>query len=163
MRNAFVVIWLLFATAKAFPLQIVKSDQLPPDTLIVMQRGACEKRCVVYSVTIFSDGSVIYDGRYFVRRHGLIRSDITRETLGRLLEEVKAAGFFGLRDDYGYKTSSVCDSMRTQEGSVILTIANSGMSKTVLHYLGCASKESEVLRVLEDKVDRAVGSGKWIK
>ena len=143
--------------------QTVKTDELPPDTLIVLQRGACEHRCAVYNVIIFADGSVIFDGRHYVRQAGLVKSTITREALHQLLGEFTAAHFFDLKERYGYGTDEGCDSIKSDAPSAIVSITSGGKAKTVLHHHRCVAADSDLLKRLEDKIDQAVNTAKWIK
>jgi len=135
-----------------------------PDTLIVLQRGACEQRCAVYRLTIFADGTVIYEGRYFVHRSGLIKSGVSPDVLNKLISDLEAGGFFQLEDNYGYGSSKDhCDSIDGDGPAAILTVSTHGRSKTVLHNHRCVGSVSSRLTELEDKVDQAVGTVKWIK
>lgn len=143
--------------------QAVKTNQSAPDTLITLQRGACEQRCAVYRLMIFADGTVIYDGQYFVRRTGLIRSGISPEVLSKLLHDLETGGFFRLENNYGYGNTDRCKSIDPGEPMAILSVSNQGKSKTVLHNHGCVGPIPDRLTALEDKVDRAVGTVKWIK
>lgn len=134
-----------------------------PDTLITLQRGACESRCAVYRLVIFADGTVIYDGRYFVRRQGLIQSGISPEALNRLIADLEAGGFFQLDNNYGYGNDKGCESIDSDAPMAILSVSNQGRSKTVLHHHRCVGAASKRVTALEDLVDRAVGTAKWIK
>lgn len=159
------IVFVVLLTAAVQPTSAHRSQQhqVPPDTLIVLDRGACEQRCAVYRLVIFADGTVIYDGRYFVRRAGLIRSSISPETLARLLANLDAGGFFSLENNYGYGSKDRCDAYEPGEPTAILTVSSGGRSKTILHNHGCSGKASSRLTGLEDDVDRAVGTAKWIK
>ena len=81
MINLGMILALTCANATLLLGQVVKTNESSPDTLITLQRGACEQRCAVYRLVIFADGTVIYEGRHFVRRTGLIRSGISPEVL----------------------------------------------------------------------------------
>jgi hypothetical protein len=143
--------------------QTAGSNEPAPDTLIVLQRGACEKRCAVYRLVIFADGTVIYEGRYFVRHPGLVKSGISPEALNKLIGDLDAGGFFQMESNYGYGNTGRCDSIEAGEPMAILSVSNRGRSKTVQHSHGCAGAVPNRLTELEDKVDRAVGAAKWIK
>jgi hypothetical protein len=147
----------------AWGSQTLKTNELPADTLIVLQRGACEHRCAVYKVIIFADGSVIFDGRHYVRRPGLTKSNISLEALGQLLDEAAALRFFSLKERYGYGDGAGCDSSDTDARSAIVSISSGGASKTVLHYYGCVGAESERLKQYEEKIDSAVNTARWVK
>jgi len=154
---------LACATAALSFCQVVKTNESAPDTLITLQRGACEHRCAVYRLVIFADGTVIYEGQYFVRRAGLIKSGISPEVLAKLVKDLDAGGFFQLETNYGYGNSGHCDSMESDGPLAILSVSNQGRSKTVLHSHRCVGAVPNRLTELEDKVDRAVGTVKWIK
>ena len=160
-----VGILFILTLASAVPsfAQAAKHTDPEPDTLIVLQRGACEQRCAVYRVAIFADGTVIYQGRHFVRRSGLIKSLIPVEVLNNLIHDLEAGGFFQLEDNYGYGNKDHCESLDSGEPTAILTFSNQGRSKTVLHNHGCVGTATKQLTELEDKVDHAVGTIKWIK
>jgi hypothetical protein len=134
-----------------------------PDTLISLQRGACEARCAVYRLVIFADGTVIYDGQYFVRRAGLVRSGVSPEALAKLLKELESGGFFEMETNYGYGGTDHCDKIDGDGPGAILSVSSGGRSKTVLHNHRCVGAAADRLTGLEDKVDRAVGATKWIK
>ena len=162
VRLGALVTALLVSSLPAFA-QAAKSGSPSPDTVIVLDRGACERRCAVYRIVIFADGSVIYDGRYFVRHPGLIHSAIAPETLAGLLADLDTGGFFQLESNYGYGNRDHCDSFEPGEPAAILSVSSNRRAKTVLHNHGCAGAASKHLTELEDMVDRAVGAGKWIK
>lgn len=158
-----IVIVLVLANAALLSGQDVGSQQIAPDTLIVLQRGACEQRCAVYRIVIFADGTVIYEGRHFVRKPGLIKSGISPEKLARLLADLEAGGFFGLDENYGYGNKAHCDAINSDGPAAVLSVSTRGRSKTVLHNHGCVGAVASRVTELEDKVDRAVGTAKWIK
>lgn len=158
-----MILALTCANAALLLGQAVNTNPSAPDTLITLQRGACEQRCAVYRLMIFADGTVIYDGQYFVRRTGLIRSGISPEVLSRLLRDLETGGFFRMENNYGYGNTERCKSIDPGGPMAILSVSNQGRSKTVLHNHSCLGPVPSRLTELEDKVDRAVGTVKWIK
>lgn len=147
----------------AWGSQTLKTNELPADTLIILQRGACEHRCAVYKVIIFADGSVIFDGRHYVRRPGLVKTTISLEALQQLLDEAAALRFFDLKERYVHGSATGCDSIQSDAPSAIVSISSGGIFKTILHYLGCAGAESERLKQFEEKIDSIVNTAKWVK
>jgi hypothetical protein len=135
----------------------------PPDTLITLQRGACEKRCAVYRLVIFADGTVIYEGRFNVRRTGLIKSGVPPEALIKLVQNLEAAGLYDLEANYGYGNRDHCASWNSDGPAAIVSLASGGRSKTVLHDHRCISPVSQRLSEMEDWIDQAVGVAKWIR
>jgi hypothetical protein len=147
--------WLFAAGAVDAAQPIVKSDELPNDTLIVLQRGACERRCAVYKAILFADGSVIFDGRDYVAKPGLAKTRISLETLKTLLDQAEALKFFDLEP--------TCATEDAAAPLAILTISTDRKSRTISHSLGCAGVEADGLKRLEDQIDVAVGSRRWLK
>jgi hypothetical protein len=143
--------------------QTLQTDELPADTLIVMQRGACEHRCAVYNVIIFADGSVIFDGRAYVRRAGMMRTNISRGAVRNLLDTARTIRFFDLKKRYTPGGADGCTSVRSDAPTAILSVSSAGRSNTVVHYHGCSGEDSTQLTQFEDKIDAAVNSGRWVK
>jgi|HubBroStandDraft_6_1064221.scaffolds.fasta_scaffold109426_4 hypothetical protein len=154
---------LAFSPSTASSGQAVKATESAPDTLIVLQRGACEQRCAVYRIVIFADGTVVYEGRHFVRKSGLMKTGVSQEVLSKLISDLEAGGFFQLEDNYGYGNKDHCDSIDSDGPAAILSVSNRGRSKTVLHNHRCVGSAPHRLTELEDEVDRAVGTAQWIK
>jgi len=154
---------LAFSHSTASSGPAVKAPEAAPDTLIILQRGACEQRCAVYRIVIFADGTVVYEGRHFVRKSGLMKAGVSQEVLYKLIGDLEAGGFFQLEDNYGYGNKDHCDSIDSDGPAAILSVSNRGRSKTVLHNHRCVGSAAHRLTELEDEVDRAVGSAQWIK
>ena len=163
MTVNFGMIFALTCASACLSGQVVNTNESAPDTLITLQRGACEKRCAVYRLVLFADGTVIYEGRYFVRRTGLVKSGISPEGLSKLVSDLGAGGFFQLETNYGYGNNDHCESTDGDGPTAILSVSNRGRSKTVLHNHRCVGPAAKRVTELEDMVDRAVGTAKWIK
>ncbi len=158
-----IVVLVLTGAAPVFG-QTGQTREAAPDTMITLQRGACEARCAVYRLVIFADGTVIYEGEYNVRRSGLVKSLISQLVLNRLIADLETDGFFELKDNYGYGNTQNCDSVDPDGGpAAILSVSNQGRAKAVLHSHRCAGLTPNRLTKMEDKVDDAVGVAKWIK
>jgi len=140
----------------------IKTNELPPDTLIVLQRGACEHRCAVYNVIIFADGSAVFDGRHYVRQPEVIKTRISLESLGDLLAAAGAARFFDLRDRY-VPGAPGCESSRSDAPRTIVAVSSGGRAKTIQHYHGCSGPELEQLSQFEEKIDKAVHTKRWVQ
>jgi hypothetical protein len=134
-----------------------------PDTVITLQRKACEKRCAVYKVMIFGDGTVIYDGEYFVRRPGLVKSSISTPVLTQLVSDLEAGGFFDLTGDYRPGNKEQCESVVSDGPIAILSVSAGGRSRTIVHDHRCVGAVASRITEMEDKVDSAVGTVHWIK
>jgi hypothetical protein len=145
------------------PAALRYQDPIPPDTVITLQRGACERRCAVYKVIIFADGTVIFDGQHYVRKAGLVKSRIEPEKIRKLIEDFKAVNYFNLREQYGIKGDVDCNPGPSDAPIATTSIATGGRSKTITHHHRCAGAVSEQLTALEDEIDKIANTGRLIK
>jgi hypothetical protein len=153
---------VLFSVTQTWGLT-VKSNEPPADTLIVLQRGACEHRCAVYAVIIFADGSAIIDRQHYVRRRTLTKTTIGLDSLDELLKEAGAIHFFSMRDRYVSDPPNGCEVAQSDAPTTILSVSSGGQSKTVIHNRGCIGHDSEELTHFEDRIDKAVDAPGWTK
>lgn len=146
-------------------------EPIPADTLIKLERTECYGTCPVYTLTITANGTVVYEGRRFVKSEGRVESKISPEQLSEILAAVRRADYFSMKDRYALVEDG-CDGIWTDLSSAITTIRINGRTKTIRHYYGCQDKPNDgiSLRVyprdlyeLENKIDEIVGSEKWVK
>jgi hypothetical protein len=135
---------------------------IPDDTVITLQRGNCEvMECPVYRVVIFADGDVIWQGHARVARRGVIQSRIERDQIRALIQEFEAIDYFHLENIYGFRGSG-CQSMAPYTPMVISSISMGGISKTLSHHTGCVGEVSQKLTALENSIDKAANTARWI-
>jgi acetamidase/formamidase len=133
------------------------------DDLITLERTACFGTCPIYRVTIASDGTVIFEGRDFVKTKGKATGQIKPDDYQKLVNEFEKIKYFSLDDKYE-PGSSGCTVAATDNPSAQTSIKINGKTKSVSHYYGC--RDSEVLRALsalERKIDEVAGTEKWLK
>ena len=131
--------------------------------MITLQRGGCERRCAVYKLILFADGTLIYDGQYYVRRSGLVLDKVDVATIKALIHDFEAIGYFGLRDQYGYKDEEGCTDVASDAPVAMTSIVTGGKSKGIIHHHRCRGVVPEQLTQLEDKIDKAANAIRWIK
>ena len=136
-------------------------NTVPDDTIVTLQRGACEHRCAAYKLIIFGDGVLIWVGEDHVRQMGVVKSKVNVEELKKMLEEFTAAGYFNLESEYG-KTDEGCTSTVRREPVVISSVASGGLSKTIIHHHRCIGAIPDKLTALEDRIDQLAHSSRWI-
>lgn len=141
------------------------------DLLIELKRSACFGACPDYSVKIFGDGRTLFSTREragdelgevhraFSHSRGVLlpgihEGRIDRATLEGLVERFRAARFFGLKREY---VAGVTDNP-----TYTLTFSTGGRSMTVTDYVGESAGMPPVVTALEDAVDDAAGSRRWI-
>ncbi|MCW5748011.1 MAG: hypothetical protein KIT36_17605 [Alphaproteobacteria bacterium] len=139
------------------------ADPLPPNTLITLQRGACEKRCAVYKVVVFADGTVVYDGQYYVRKSGVVRDKVDVGSVAKLITEFEAAGFFDLADQYGYLSEAGCTSMLSDGPVAIVSVVSGAKAKSVVHNHRCVGDVPAQLTRLEASIDKLANTARWIR
>jgi Domain of unknown function (DUF6438) len=144
------------------PASASASAPVPPDLVVTLDRGACEKRCAVYRLTVSASGAVTYEGRYYVRVTGTQHETIDRAKVASLWRSIQSARFFELADQYGYDSTDGCRSVLTDAPVATLTVSFGGTSKRVIHHHRCVDAIPERLTELEDEVDAAVRAVQWI-
>ncbi len=137
------------------------AQAIPADTEIVLERQRCDLRCPVYKLTISADGSVVYEGRSFVKRTGIVRGSIGKEKLSELIAEIERINYFSLQDKY--IPGAECPQVATDYPTAITAVRFNGRSKTIQHYHGCTGADVlQELTDLESKIDQAVNTQQWI-
>ncbi len=130
----------------------------PPSTekiLIMLERTACFGACPVYSLTIFGNGSVVYEGKEHVRIKGTRETTISTEAVSQLVAEFEKAGYFSMNDSY---TAFGVTDMPYANTSILI----GGRTKSITHYHGDRSAPQQ-LTDIEDRIDEIVNSAQWIK
>jgi Domain of unknown function (DUF6438) len=122
---------------------------------VTLERGQCFGSCPIYKVEIRGDGSVLFKGEGFVAISGHHRATISRATIERLVDAFREARFFSLLNNY---------SAAITDGSAIqISISFDGQKKVVGDYFGIEAGMPEKVRALEELVDTAAGTDRWIK
>ena len=127
-----------------------------PDALIQMRRGGCPPGvCPVYSVSIFLDGTVAYDGQANVAVLGHRTAKLSAERLNGLLSQIEAMDFLD-------SSEQCCVCPEATEGAhlVILDYRPGAAVKTVLHDDACALAPP-TMSAIERSIDDASGVARW--
>ncbi|MDA2913447.1 ankyrin repeat domain-containing protein [Acidobacteriia bacterium AH_259_A11_L15] len=122
----------------------------PDAPVITLERTACFGTCPVYSLEIYADGTVIYEGKTFVGVTGRRRSHIPPSQVQQLVHAFLEIDYFSLKDSY---RASLPDGPTT-----ITTLQLNGRIKRIENY-GSAPEE---LTELEYEIDRAVNTHQWL-
>jgi hypothetical protein len=158
-----LIILILVAPARWFYVLATEAaqDPIPDDTVISLQRGNCEGGCPVYRVMIFANGDVIWQGRGRVSTIGVVLSRIERDHVRALIQQFQAIDYFHLDNIYGYRGTG-CRSSAPDMPMVVTSLSSGGLSKIVSHHDGCVGDMSEKLTALENSIDKAVNTARWI-
>ena len=122
---------------------------------IEFSRTECYGRCPAYSVTIRGDGSVHFSGQRYVLVPGEHDARIAPAAVMELVRQFEKAQFFAAGDKYIAEV--------TDNPTYTLTLAVAGKTKTVTDYVGEQVGMPLVIEDLENAVDEAAGTERWIK
>jgi len=102
-------------------LDSLEQNQSSP--LIKMKKTPCFGKCPYFEVSIFNDGSIIYEGFKFVDMIGLYRSQINKKEIALIEDYIKRLNFFSLDEVY--------DARVTDLPSIIIEVNLNGRSHKV--------------------------------
>ena len=132
-------------------------------SVITLERTICFGSCPVYKLAIYSNGRVLYQGIRFVKIKGKATGHIGRQALNDLIKEFTNIDYFKLDDEY-VPGSNGCPQVATDLPGANTSLVLYGRRKSVRHYHGCSGASAlALLTNLENKIDEAVNSAKWIK
>jgi predicted secreted protein/(2Fe-2S) ferredoxin len=133
-------------------VEIAASTNLD-DVVITLERTHCLGTCPVYTLAIYGDGTVVYEGKDFVAIEGRQETTIGGEKIEQLLAEFERTDYLSLSDSY-----TECIITCLPSATTSLTI--DGETKTIAHYHGDLNAPA-VLAELEDTIDEIAGSSQW--
>lgn len=113
-----------------------KSIDFPRNAIARIQRTACYGRCPIYTLTVYSDGSVLYEAQKWVKEEGTFQGKANPEKFQQLLNKANEIGFFELKDEYDSEYV-------TDLPSVITTLRSDDVLKQVVNRYQGPEKLSE--------------------
>jgi len=142
--------------AEEIPDKHVPFPKLNDRATLIMTLGrfGCYGTCPVYSVKVYGDGKVEYEGQCFVAVHGKRSSMIPGDAVESLFEYFKNADYFSLKDDY--------DSLATDLPTFTTSIAFDGQTKSVTDYFGVEMGMPDSVKLIERTIDRVTNSLQWV-
>lgn len=159
--------WTLKAAALALALAAgcAGNPEPEPPTAsdhISMTRGPCFGACPIYTVTVWGDGRVRFEGDRFVAQTGEHTKTVDPEAVAALFAAADSLGFHRLPGDITPANEQVCGASWTDMPSAETTIIRAGRGiHTVNHYHGCP-KAPEALTAFENRIDAVAGTAEWI-
>ena len=123
--------------------------------VIGLERSACYGTCPVYRVEIHGDGTVVFVGERFVAVTGESQERVPLSTVRQLFAQFRSADYFWSFDRYAANATDL--------PVYATSIAFDGQSKSIVDYAGRMIGMPSELIALEDDIDRAANTGKWIK
>ena len=131
------------------------------ENVLILEREACFGTCPAYRVEVTAAGLVRWTGRSDVAVAGIDSAWIARDSVSALWEEfgaVRAA--FPAR----YLPDWITCFRRATDNPTLTIIGrqNAEAADTLTHYFGCRSWEPQRFIAYEDRIDRALGTERWI-
>lgn len=123
------------------------------NTSVTLERGICFGTCPVYTLTIFANGSVVYEGKDFVKELGVRNGSVNASIAEELFRMIDTSGFIDLADSY-----SAYDI--TDMPSATITLITKTKVKRVEHYHGDMTAPP-ILTDLENAIDQAANITRW--
>jgi hypothetical protein len=151
---AVVAISLLLVSGSGCAAKLTAAPNGLDDVVITLERTACFGSCLVYTLTIYSNGTVVYEGEEFVATKGRVETTISQEKIKQLILGFEEVDYFSLNNDYIERTI-------TDAQTVITSITIDRKTKTIEHYHGDLNAPEQLTK-LENKIDEIVNSNQWI-
>ena len=122
---------------------------------ISLERTECFGTCPVFSLAVFPDGRLIYNGKRFVMRRGVELASLPATTVDQLRRAIEESHFATLDRE--------CCDCRTKTDApwTFVVIADESGHKSIRHYHGCSSVPGS-LTALEDAVIGLTGATQWV-
>lgn len=108
-----------------------------------------------YQVTMRADGTVLYQGRRFVKVRGPAEGHVDPAEVRRLIHRFENAGF---RFDAHDVSASLCGKLATDLPATTLTLVRGGRRLQVIRY-ACEGGPLQ----LADEIDAVAGTARWVR
>jgi hypothetical protein len=119
--------------------------------VITLERTLCKGSCPAYKLSIYRDGTVIFEGSgYVLFEDDTVRTRIPYDTISNLLKEAERIGYLEFKDEY---SSGVIDL-----SPYITKVTIDGKIKKVTEYGGAPKS----LVSFENHIDQVTHSTRWI-
>ncbi len=140
------------------------------DTVVTLERTMCYGPCPSYRLLVYGDGTVIYEGRIYVKKKKRIISHIPANDVKKIVDKFMEHDFFSLKSRY--KDENSCAVWATDNSTVIISLKTNNKSDVIEHYFGCCteifvnsapihSKSFNQLCELENYIDDMVNICQW--
>ena len=145
-QKILIIVGILALVAVSYFYLYPKLTQPPKptefkDVTITLERTGCFGTCPTYILSIYGDGRVVYNGKYFVKTKGIQNFQISQDKVRELVNEFYRIGYFSLQDKY--------DAPVTDLPTTTTSITIDGKTKKVVNYYGAPKNLGE----LENKID----------
>ena len=122
-----------------------------------MERSGCPGARPVFSLTVFFDGTAIYQGEVHTVLSGVKEFSLTDNQLSRVRSAFTRKGFLIMNDQ-----CCECIDMSGAPSTLIIYQGN-GPYKSINRYHGCLNGWSRNLESLEAEILKITGVGAWVE
>ncbi|MGB1253847.1 MAG: DUF6438 domain-containing protein, partial [Candidatus Promineifilaceae bacterium] len=136
-----------------FTLDMDNVSDTDSTAVITLERTACFGSCPVYTLAIYDDGRVVYDGLNFVDVSGKQERLLDAAAVAELVQTMNDIGYFELADKY---TNYIV----TDLPSVLTSLTIDGRTKRIERYEG-DDQAPRALIEIEVMIDKLVNSEQW--
>ncbi|MEP7293122.1 MAG: DUF6438 domain-containing protein [Chloroflexota bacterium] len=144
---------ILFFALMIAVVAVVPAAAQERQVAVTLERTACVGTCPVYSVTIYTDGTVEYNGERFVDVTGEQTATIDPAVVEQLVAGFEAAGYFDWNDDY-------TEMHVTDMPTITTSVTRNGEIKQIVRYAGDDTAPI-ALPYLETWIDIAANTSQW--
>jgi hypothetical protein len=116
----------------------------------------------VYRVVIFADGTVIVQGRHYLKKPVLVQSEIPTADVMKLVSRFKSMNYFQLVDDFGFKGKGCTSTGDNDAPNVTTTLVTDGNGKSITHHKSCLGDIPNQLTDLERAIDETAHTVRWL-
>lgn len=127
---------------------------------VTLTRDACFGTCPVYTVTLFTDGRVEFEGRAHVTAMGRQTASVSADSVQALVRTLRADARF-TTDGAWVEGAPSCGRHVPDGPRFTMAVRAGGPARTVQFDAGCTEAPRE-LAALADAVDRIAGTAMWI-
>lgn len=125
----------------------------------LMSKTTCRGNCPVYSITLYGNGQISYEGFQNVNTIGRQQGSIQTDSVIAILQELNRMQYYDLKYEYSHQHITDMPSVITQ---IIYSKNGIGSSKQVVDYQGDKSTPIE-LRKLYDRIESMIAQFHWIR
>jgi hypothetical protein len=147
------ILSVLVTVLAAVLFTIAATAQDEAQVAITLEHGVCLGECPVYTVTIYTDGRVVFVGERFTDVECEQTIQIEPEAVNQLIAGFEEAGFFEWDDEY-------TDMFVTDLPYITTSVTRDGVTKTIRRYAGDNSAPL-ALAYLETWIDIAAYTSQW--
>lgn len=130
--------------------------------LVKLKRTACHGECPVYEVVIKKNGDVEYEGAENVAIKGIQFSRVSMDAVALIEAELIRTKLLKMKANLN-RGGWGCFLYRTDHSYIVIEAAVKNRLKAVSTYLGCDSKQVDVVADLADYIDKIATTSQWVK